>query len=97
MQRRLMLAPTGKREGNKQPRYRVDRQEEEEHYSEERCRHRLFSIVPIVSLRVESGYVGRCLLCGASGPVRSHGEAARGALLDQIGREEGRRIAFNTE
>ncbi len=48
------------------------------------CEHRLLSVVPIVSLRVEGGYAARCLLCGTKGPVRSSEEEARGMLLDQL-------------
>jgi hypothetical protein len=70
----------------------VSRQQEEEH-SEERCKHRLLSVIPIVSLRVEGGYVGRCLLCRTTGPIRADGEAARGALLEQIESNEGLRMA----
>ena len=81
---RLMLAPTSSREGDqrRQHHHRVPRQEKE--HSEERCRHRLLSVVAVVSLRVEGGYVGRCLLCGTTGAVRADGEAARGVLLEQI-------------
>jgi hypothetical protein len=35
------------------------------------CEHSLLGIVPIVPVRVSrGGYVGRCLLCDARGPVR---------------------------
>jgi hypothetical protein len=54
----------------------------------EQCGHRLLSVVPVVSIRVEGGYVGRCLLCGTTGPVRGNGEDARRVLLDQIVRDE---------
>ena len=55
----------------------------------DRCRHRLLSVVPIVSIRVEGGcYAARCLLCGTTGPVRGNGEAARLVLLEQMVREE---------
>jgi hypothetical protein len=55
----------------------------------ERCRHRLLSVVPVVSIRVEGGYKSRCLLCGTIGPTRSNSEAVRGVLLDQlVGAEE---------
>jgi hypothetical protein len=50
----------------------------------DRCRHRLLSVVPIVSVRVEGGYAARCLLCGMSGPVRGNTEAARGVLLEEM-------------
>jgi len=46
------------------------------------CEHRLLSVVPIVSLRVEGGYAVRCLLCGTIGPVRSSEQDARGMLLE---------------
>jgi hypothetical protein len=49
----------------------------------DRCGHRLLSVVPVVSIRVEDGYAGRCLLCGTTGPVRGHGEDARRALLEK--------------
>ena len=52
------------------------------------CGHRLLSVVPIVSIRVEGGYTGRCLLCGTTGPVRGNGEAARNVLLEQMVRNE---------
>jgi hypothetical protein len=54
----------------------------------ERCGHRLLSVVPIVSIRVEGGYAGRCLLCSATGPVRGNGEAARMVLLQQMVRDD---------
>ena len=53
-----------------------------------RCGHRLLSVVPIVSIRVEGGYAGRCLLCGTTGPVRGNGEDARRVVLEQIVRDE---------
>jgi hypothetical protein len=52
------------------------------------CGHRLLSVVPIVSIRVEGGYAARCLLCGTTGPVRSSEEAARDVLLEQMVRDE---------
>jgi hypothetical protein len=65
--------------------YRVSRPQ----HSEDRCRHRLLSVVPVVSIRVEvGGYVGRCLLCGTTGPVRGNGEAARLVLFEQMERDE---------
>jgi hypothetical protein len=64
--------------------YRVSSPE----HSEDRCRHRLLSMVPIVSMRVEGGCAARCLLCGETGPVRGSGEAARGVLLEQMVRDE---------
>jgi hypothetical protein len=57
-------------------------------HSDDRCGHRLLSVIPIVSMRVEGGYAGRCLLCGTTGPVRGDGEAARGVLLDQMVSDE---------
>ncbi len=66
--------------------YRVSRPE----HSDGCCGHKLLSVVPVVSIRVEvGGYVGRCLLCGTTGPVRGNGEDARRAvLLEQMVREE---------
>jgi hypothetical protein len=52
------------------------------------CRHNLLSVVPVVSIRVEGGYVGRCLLCGTTGPVRGNGEDARRVLLEQMVRDK---------
>jgi hypothetical protein len=64
--------------------YRVSRPKHSE-----RCGHRLLSVVPVVSIRVEGGYVGRCLLCGTTGHLRGNGEDARRAvLLEQIVRDE---------
>jgi hypothetical protein len=57
-------------------------------HSDDRCGHRLLSVVAIVSMRVEGGYAGRCLLCGTTGPVRGDGEAARGVLLDRMVSDE---------
>ena len=59
-----------------------------EHSDDRCCGHRLLSVVPIVSMRVEGGYAGRCLLCGTTGPVRGDGEAARGVLLDRMVSDE---------
>jgi hypothetical protein len=53
-----------------------------------RCGHRLLSVVPIVSIRVEGGYAARCLLCGTTGPVRGNGASARDVLLKQMVRDE---------
>jgi hypothetical protein len=78
-QRRLMLAPISKHESDE---YQGRAYRQKEH-SEERCRHRLLSVVPIVSVVVEGGYAGRCLLCGVVGPVRGNGRTARVALLEQ--------------
>jgi hypothetical protein len=65
--------------------YRVSRSQ----HSEDRCcGHRLLSVVPVVSIRVEGGYVGRCLLCGTTGPVRGNGGAARLVLFEQMERDE---------
>ena len=64
--------------------YRVSRP----HHSVRCCRHKLLSVVPVVSIRVEGGYVGRCLLCGTTGPVRGNGEDARRVLLEQMVRDE---------
>ena len=64
--------------------YRVSRPE----HSDNRCGHRLLSVVAIVSMRVEGGYAGRCLLCGTTGPVRGDGEAARSVLLEQMVSDE---------
>jgi hypothetical protein len=60
--------------------YRISRPK----HSDRRCGHRLLSVVPIVSMRVEGGYAGRCLLCGTTGPVRGNGEDARRVLLKQM-------------
>jgi hypothetical protein len=78
-QRRLMLAPISKHESDE---YQCRAYRQKEH-SEERCRHRLLSVVPIVSVVVEGGYAGRCILCGVVGPVRGNGRTARVALLEQ--------------
>jgi hypothetical protein len=64
--------------------YRVSRPE----HSDGCCRHKLLSVVPIVSIRVEGGYAARCLLCGTTGPVRGNGGAARLVLLEQMVRDE---------
>jgi hypothetical protein len=48
-----------------------------------KCGHRLLSVVPIVSVRVEGGYAARCLLCGMTGPVRRSEQAARGVLSEE--------------
>ena len=54
-------------------------------HSEDRCcGHGLLSVVPVVSMRVEGGYAGRCLLCGTTGPVRGNEEAARRVLLERM-------------
>src|SRR5215210_7130188 len=59
--------------------------------------HRLLSVVPVVSIRVEGGYAGRCLLCGTRGPVRADGEAARGTLFEKIRRtNQGGHISLKT-
>ena len=64
--------------------YRVSRPK----HSQDRCSHRLLSVVPVVYIRVEGGYVARCLLCGTSGPVRGNGGAARLVLLEQMVSDE---------
>jgi hypothetical protein len=65
------------------PAHEIDRQTQQTG-----CGHRLLSVDPIVSLRVEGGYAGRCLLCGTTGPVKGNGEAARLVLLEQMVRDE---------
>jgi hypothetical protein len=74
MHRGLPLADTSHR--NK---YRAGRLEQAR-----RCGHRLLSVVPLVSIRVEGGYRGRCLLCGTNGPIRGNAEAARGGLFNRV-------------
>jgi hypothetical protein len=64
--------------------YRVSRPQ----HRSQCCGHKLLSVVPVVSMRVEGGYVGRCLLCGTTGPVRDNGEDARRVLLEQMVRDE---------
>jgi hypothetical protein len=82
---RVQREPAALRGTREHDGYRVSRPE----HSEDRCRHRLLSVVPVVSIRVEGGYVGRCLLCGTTGPVRGNGEAARRmVLLEQMVRDE---------
>jgi hypothetical protein len=49
-----------------------------------RCRHQLLSVVPVVSIRVEGGYRGRCLLCGTTGAIRGNAGAARRVLLNGV-------------
>jgi hypothetical protein len=80
VQREPALSGTREHDG-----YRASRPE----HSEDRCRHRLLSVVPIVSIRVEGGYAARCLLCGTTGSVRGNGEAARLVLLEQMIRDAG--------
>jgi hypothetical protein len=65
------------------PAHKTDRQTQQTG-----CGHRLLSVDPIVSLRVEGGYAARCLLCGTTGPVKGNGEAARLALLEQMVRND---------
>ena len=60
--------------------YRISRPK----HSEDRCGHRLLSVIPVVSMRVEGGYAGRCLLCGTTGPAMGNGEDARRVLLEQM-------------
>ena len=64
--------------------YRLSRQ----HHSVRCCRHKLLSVVPVVSIRVEAGYLGRCLLCGTTGRVTGNGEDARRVLLEKMVRDE---------
>ena len=77
---------------NKSPTHRLPKEEgfdegnlgvKEESMPQNQCPHRLLSVVPIVSVVVEGGYAGRCLLCGVVGPVRGSGRTARVALLEQ--------------
>jgi hypothetical protein len=84
VQRRRGSVLAGDRSEHDDEVYRVSRPEQ----SEDRCGHRLLSVVPIVSMRVEGGYAARCLLCGETGPVRGNGEAARGVLLEQMVSDE---------
>ena len=49
-----------------------------------RCGHMLLSVVPVVSVQVEGGYRGRCLLCGTNGPISGSAEAARSVLLNRV-------------
>jgi hypothetical protein len=79
VQRRGSVLAAGRGEHNDEY-HRVSRPE----HSDDQCGHRLMSVVPIVSIRVEDGYVARCLLCGTTGPVRGDGETARGVLLEQL-------------
>jgi hypothetical protein len=60
----------------------------EEWMPQDQCGHKLLDIEPIVFVRVEGGYAGRCLLCGVVGPVRGNGRTARVALLEQETRHE---------
>jgi hypothetical protein len=82
MQRRGSVLAAGRSEHNDE--YRVSRLE----HSDDQCGHRLLSVIPIVSMRVEGGYAARCLLCATTGPVRGDGEAARGVLLEQMVSDE---------
>jgi hypothetical protein len=66
--------------------YRVSRPQQ--HLEDRCCGHRLLSVVPVVSIRVEGGYVGRCLLCGTTGPVRGNGGAARLVLWEEMVNDE---------
>ena len=63
--------------------YRVSRPE----HSQDRCRHRLLNVVPVVDIQVEDGCAARCLLCGTTGPVRGNRGAARMVLLEQMVRD----------
>jgi len=76
VQRGPALSSTRERDN----RYRVSRPQHWDRY----CEHKLLSVVPIVSIRVEGGYVGRCLLCGTTGPVRGNGEDVRHVLLEHM-------------
>ena len=60
VQRRRGSVLGGGRSEHDNDEYRVSRPE----HSDDRCGHRLLSVIPIVSMRVEGGYAGRCLLCG---------------------------------
>jgi hypothetical protein len=73
VQRRPALSGTGEQQDNG---YRVSRPQHRD-----RCHHKLLSVVPVVSMRVDGGYVGRCLLCGMTGPLRGNGEDARRVVL----------------
>ena len=64
--------------------YRVSRPE----HSQDRCKHRLLSVVPVVDIQVEDGCAVRCLLCGMTGPVRGNRGAARMVLLEQMVRDD---------
>ena len=60
----------------------------EESMPQDQCRHKLLDIEPVVFVRVEGGYAGRCLLCGEVGPVRGSWQTARVALLEQEARHK---------
>jgi hypothetical protein len=88
----VLRFPTRRKPGEKhqrdtiaplRPAHKTDRQTQQTG-----CGHRLLSVVPIVSLRVEGGYAARCLLCGTTGPVKDNRDAARLVLLEQIVRDE---------
>ena len=64
--------------------YRVSRPK----HSQDRCRHRLLSVVPVVDIQVEDGCAARCLLCGTTGPVRGNRGAARMVLFEQMVRDD---------
>ncbi len=53
-----------------------------------RCEHKLLGIVPIVPVRAEGGYRGRCLLCEVVGPLKDNEGNARQALLEHGTRNE---------
>ncbi len=46
----------------------------------DQCRHRFAGIDARVTRHIEHGYVARCLLCDAVGPVRTNPNSARLAL-----------------
>jgi hypothetical protein len=50
--------------------------------SDDRCKHTLVGITPIVPVRVEGGHQSRCLLCSAVGSVVANVEDSRRMLLD---------------
>ncbi len=82
---RVQREPAALRGTREHDGYRVSRPE---HSKDRCCGHRLLSVVPVVSIRVEGGYAARCLLCGTTGPVRGSGGAARLVLLEQMVRDE---------
>ena len=49
---------------------------------DDRCKHTLVGVTPIVAVRVEGVHESRCLLCGAVGPVAGNVEDSRRMLLD---------------
>jgi hypothetical protein len=81
------VVPTRRGEGDKVTGQR-GASEHERLIPQTRCQHKLLSVVPVVSVRVEGGYVSRCLLCGSVGPVRDNGESARRVLMERGVSEE---------